>query len=400
MKLGPAPKTYTRDGHRTVPPRVTLARVEPLCAKMGVTEMQDITDLDRTGIPVFAVSRPSAGRGAVTLYKGKGASMDQAKVSALMETLERFSGEQNDRQVEIGFTEAMLSSGDAIDPRSLILPQMSQFHVMSQPIAWTRGYDLIREEEVWLPASAVFHPYLPTRDMPLFRSHTNGLASGNVMEEAILHGICEVIERDAWSICEFSRKVRADIDPNGSELVSELISRFEDKGMRIHLKDLTCDVDIPTVGASCDDVETRDPNLLTIGVGTHLNPEIAVIRALTEVAQSRATFLHMRSLDPRAGSINDRIGYDKVKNINRMWFTDAEDHVALPDMPRIDTDDIYDDLNTVLEELKRRDFGRAVVADLTCPDIEVPVVRVVVPGMEVYTMDEDRIGPRLIGRRF
>jgi len=399
MKLGPAPKTYTRDGHRTVPPKVTLERVEPLCKSMGVTEIKDITGLDRTGTPVFAVSRPGAGVGADTLYKGKGASLDQAKVSALMETLERYSAEINDRKMEFGFAESMMSSGDAIDPRSLILPQMSAFHVMSQPLAWVRGYDLIGEEDVLVPASAVFHPYIPRRDMPLFRSHTNGLASGNVLEEAILHALCEVIERDAWSICEFNRRVVADLDPDDNDLVMDLLGRFQNAGMRIHLKDMTSDVGIPTIGASCDDYETQDPNLLTMGVGTHLNPEVAAIRALTEVAQSRATFLHMFSEDPRVGATNQRIGYEKVKSINRMWFADAESRKSISEMPSLDTDDIYEDLVLVLKELERRGFERAIAVDLTCRELGVPVVRVVVPGMEVFTMDEDRVGPRLMGRR-
>jgi len=400
MKLGPAPKTYTIDGHRTVAPKVTLDRVEPLCDEMGVTQILDITDLDRIGIPVFAVSRPSAELGAVTVYKGKGASRDQARVSALMETLERYSAEMNDRPMEMDYLERFLASGDAVDPRDLILPQMTAFHVMHQPIAWTKGYDLMSEEEVWVPASAVFHPYFPTRDMPIFRSHTNGLASGNVMEEAILHALCEVIERDSWSICDFLRRAGEDVEvPDGTGIVSKLLDMFEKKGVHIHLKDLTSDVRVPTIGAACDDLETKDPNLLTVGVGTHLNPEVAAIRAVTEVAQSRATFLHIQLDKPEAGNPNRQIGYDKIKALNRMWFLDSEEKRDITDFPYLDTDDIYEDLQVVLDELERRGFQRVVVVDLTRPNLEVPVVRVIVPGMEVYTMDEERVGPRLLGRR-
>lgn len=400
MKLGPAPKTYTLDGHRTVPPRVTLDRVEPLCEEMGVTQIIDITDLDRTEIPVFAVSRPSAGLGAVTLYKGKGASREQAKVSAIMETLERYSAEMNDRPLEIDLLENKIATGNAIDPRELILPQMAEFHVMHQPISWTKGYDLMNDEEVWVPASAVFHPYFSKQDMPLFRSHTNGLASGNVMEESILHALCEVIERDSWSICDFHMKTGSDVSiPEDSGVAYKLLTMFERRGIRIHLKDLTSDVGIPTIGAACDDLKTKDPNLLVMGVGTHLNPEVAAIRALTEVAQSRATFLHMESENPSIGDLNRRIGYEKMKAINRLWFMESTDRMDVSDYPYLDTDDIFDDVIIVLEELNRRGFRQAVVVDLTCQNLKVPVVRMIVPGMEVYTMDEERVGPRLLGRR-
>jgi len=398
MKLGPAPKTYMVDGHRTVPPMITLERVEPLCDEVGVTQITDITDLDRIGIPVFSILRPTAGMGTVPLYKGKGASKEQAKVSAIMETLERFSAEPDHATLERDFIESKLATGDAVDPRELILPQRTAFHIMHQPVAWTRGYDLLQEEEVWVPASAVFHPYSSNLDMPLFRTNSNGLASGNVLEEAVLHALCEVIERDAWSICEFRRSTRADIDvPEDNGLLSDLLRRFECNGINIWLKDLTSEVGIPTIGASCDDIETKDPNMLTMGIGTHLNPEVAAIRALTEVAQSRATFLHMEQENPDVGKPNRQIGYRRVKSLNKMWFMDSGERRGIDAFPHLDTPDIFDDIQVVLDELSRREFRRVVAVDLTDPRLDIPVVRIVVRGMEVYAVDDERVGPRLMG---
>jgi YcaO-like protein with predicted kinase domain len=117
------------------------------------------------------------------------------------------------------------------------------------------------------------------------------------------------------------------------------------------------------------------------------------------VAQSRATFLHIQLDKPEAGNPNRQIGYDKIKALNRMWFLDSGEKRDITDFPYLDTDDIYEDLQVVLNELERRGFQRVVVVDLTRPNLEVPVVRVIVPGMEVYTMDEERVGPRLMGRR-
>ncbi|MFP4171086.1 MAG: YcaO-related McrA-glycine thioamidation protein [Methanomassiliicoccales archaeon] len=396
MKLSPAPKTYTRDGHRTVPPSITLERVEPLAESAGVTEIRDITDLDRVGIPVFSVRRASVEAGAVSVYKGKGASREQARVSAIMETLERYSAEPDHDQVERDYIDRKLKEGDAVDPRSLILPQMSAFHISHHPLGWVKGFDLLARREVWLPASAVYHPYSPTRDLFLFRTNTNGLASGNVIEEAVLHGICEVVERDAWSICEYRGRVWGDLEvPEGCDVLCQLMDSFLSRGIEVHLKDLTSDVGIPTVGAACDDVETKDPELLTLGMGTHLNPEMAAIRALTEVAQSRATHLYLRSNDMEE-SFASRLGYDRMKRVNAKWFSEGTERRSIEDLPYLDSDDILDDIMFSLDLISKAGFQQVVVTDLTREELGVPVARVVIPGMEVYAMDAERAGPRLV----
>jgi len=89
-----------------------------------------------------------------------------------------------------------MSSHDAIHPMDLILPQSSAFYVMRQSVAWVKGVELNSNQETWVPAIAVFHPYVSKMDLPLFRTSTNGLACGNNLEEAVLHGLCEVVERN------------------------------------------------------------------------------------------------------------------------------------------------------------------------------------------------------------
>lgn len=99
----------------------------------------------------------------------------------------------------------------------------------------------------------------------------------------------EVIERDAWSIFELTKKNKKciNIDNIENPLINELLEKFKKESINIKLMDLTADIDIPTIAATADDTILKDPALLTLGIGTHLNPEIAVLRALTEVAQSR-----------------------------------------------------------------------------------------------------------------
>ena len=398
MKLGPAPKRYTKDGHRIIDPLSTLRRVEPLCRVAGITRVADITGLDRVGIPVFSSIRPDAETGAVSVYNGKGATREQAKVSAIMEGLERYSAEVRDRRIVRDYAESVLSSQNAVDPRHLILPTRTAMHAMHQPIAWVEGVELSEMESILVPASAVFHPYSSASDLQLFRTNTNGLASGNSLEEAVLHGLCEVIERDGWSICEARRGARADLElEDGGSLASELLEKFQSSGVEIHIKDLTSDIGIPTVGAAADDVTTRDPILLSMGIGTHLSPEIAAIRALTEVAQSRLTQIHGAREDAISGRGRQKLGYDRVKEMNRMWFGTAGSTRSVNQLEHLDTPDIFEDIQIVLERLKRKGFARAIAVDLTRPELGVPVVRVIVPGMESFAMDEERVGPRLYG---
>ena len=398
MILGPAPKKYTKDGHRIMDPASTLRRVEPLCKVAGITRVADITGLDRVGIPVFSSIRPEAETGSITVYNGKGATKDQAKVSAIMEGLERYCAEARGMRLLRDSFERVLASTFAVDPRSLILPRRTELHLMYQPIAWIAGVDLIEMEEILVPASAVFHPYSQPEDLPLFRTNTNGLASGNSMEEAVLHGICEVIERDAWSICEAGKKAKADLTlGDDTELSSELLARFTMNGVEIHLKDLTSDIGVPTFGAASDDIETRDPILLTMGMGSHLSPEIAVVRALTEVAQSRLTQIHGAREDTVNAKARQRLGYDRVKRINKMWFDSSGAERSVESVVALDTPDIYDDIQVLLSQLNERGFKRVIAVDLTRKELGIPVVRIIIPGMEVFAMDEERVGPRLTG---
>jgi putative methanogenesis marker protein 1 len=395
MELRPAPKTYTKDGHRAVDPSTTLKRVEPLLDKAGITRVADITELDRIGIPVFSSIRPGAMEGAISIYNGKGASREQARVSAIMEGMERYSAEPRDEKVRRDMMENMLSSENALDPRTLILPQMINLHVHSQPIAWVKGYDLMEGEEIWVPAAAVYHPYASKKDLQLFRSNTNGLASGNNLEEAVLHGMCEVIERDAWSICEARRRPRGEIVvEDGCPVVSELLEKFRRQGVEIHLKDLTSDVGMPTIAAAADDVRMKDPALLNLGVGTHLSPRVAAIRALTEVAQSRCTQIHGAREDTTKADLNRTVGYERMKRLNAMYFSPS-DEVRMSDFPEFDTKDILEDIEVVLDHLLDRGFERVVAVELTRPELGIPVVRMIIPGMEIYAMDMDRMGPRL-----
>ncbi|MBQ8179676.1 MAG: YcaO-related McrA-glycine thioamidation protein [Candidatus Methanomethylophilaceae archaeon] len=399
MMLNRCPKHSPETGIRTVPVEDTISRIVPLLGKAGLGEPEDITSRDNIGIPVFSVDRQETALGVPKYYNGKGATVEQAKASAIMESIERYSAEMRDTdEIVYGTYEQAREVMATVDPVDLILPLRVLDHLQGQEIAWTEGFEMFRGEPVWVPACAVYYPYYPDGDYQLFRFHTNGIASGNTMEEAILHALLEDIERDAWSIAEFRDRTYADVVIRDREsLPARLIEMFSEQGVEIHLKDLTNDIGITTIGASADDTVTKDPELLTIGVGTHLNPQIAAIRAITEVAQSRTTHKHGMKINAQLQKISQDMGYDRIKRVNHMWFGENQEKVYLEDMQDLSTPYVLDDIEVVLGRLMECGFDSVIAVDLTRPELGVPTVRMIVPGLEVSTMDPEREGGRLRG---
>ncbi|MDV2480808.1 YcaO-related McrA-glycine thioamidation protein [Methanoculleus sp. Wushi-C6] len=383
ITIRPVEKLYFDGTHRSRSPEETRAAVEPLMGEIGVTEIVDVTPLDRLGIPVYTALRPGAARGGVRAHAGKGREPIHARVSAMMEALERYCAEYRGDRMEYATYEE-IGPGRAVHPEDLIVPREL---VQGEKLHWTPGWDILNDEEVYLPSNAVFHPYDSLgMAVPFFRSDTNGLASGNVVEEAILHALFEVIERDALSIAERNRNLGRRLTIERASPAREVLDRFEENGIAIHLWLLDGKTGIPTVAAAADDTVTKDPAMLVIGSGTHLSPEIAALRALTEVAQSRGSYLQGGRTDPGRELVLRKAGYDRLKRINRMWFADAEtlDIAGVPDAstPRFDLD-----IRRVLEEVGPH-TDRVCVCDLS--RTAVPVVRVVMPGFEVSYMDPDR----------
>jgi len=392
IELQPAPKTYCIDTHRVMPPAETLERIQKAVPEVGITRIADITGLDRIGLPVFSAIRPSAADGAISVYAGKGASETEARVSVIMEAVERFSAEVGNFNERLLFDsyEHLAVDSRAVNPADLILPG----HLCADTkIEWYSGWDLLNDEEVLVPANAVFHPYTPVQgNWQLFRSNTNGLASGNVMEEAIFHGLMEVIERDAVSIAEINRNPGRGLNV-GVGRVSEMINKFELQGILVRLWWLPTDTGIPTVVAASDDEKMRDASLLVMGAGSHIDPEIAALRALTEVAQSRATQIHGAREDTNRESVARMIGYERMKRLNKHWLEEPSEYVELNELENASTMFIDSDIRLVLGRLQNV-ASSVIISDITVSAIGVPSVRAIIPGFEVYFLDRERKGTR------
>jgi ribosomal protein S12 methylthiotransferase accessory factor len=389
ITLSSCRKAYREDTHRAVSPEETLARVSAKIPVAGITRVADITNLDRVGIPVFSSIRPTAQEGAVSVYNGKGATPAEARVSAVMEGIERYSAEIHDHRITLGTYPEMAGKGLAVDPRALTLPRGAD---PDGRLPWVEAWDIVADEGVCVPAHAVFHP-LPRRCPPLFRTNTNGLASGNTLTEAVFHGLAEIVERDAWSLVEVTRRPGPRITDPPPGLPAEVLRKFAEAKVEVTVRDITSDLGIPTCAAVADDALLRDPRLLTIGMGTHTSARIAFLRALTEVAQSRLTQIHGAREDTTSADLRTRMGYDRVRRMNRYWF-EADSELPFSALPSAENDDFLVDIGAIVSALGKAGMTRVLVADLTREEIGVPVVRVIVPGLEVYAMDNERIGTR------
>ena len=396
---------YLEGTQRVLDPEVTLENTSKLLPKIGVTRIANITDLDRVGIPVFSAIRPSAAPGAISVYSGKGSTETNARISAIMEGFERCLAEQPELSNDLKGTElntervvdtyeSLSESYPALYPDNPLLPMP---FTLDTTLEWVLGYDILNDVEVMVPANAVFHPYKPMHGNQLFRSNTNGLASGNTIEEAILHGLLEVIERDALSIAEYNRNPGKEIILSESDGMNyELKKRMEQAGIKVKLWLLDSDVNIPTVVAVVDDTLLKDPALLVMGAGCHLSPEIAVTRALTEAAQSRLVQIHGAREDTDREKVVRSFGYEHMKRLNRYWYEDSNT-VQMHEIKDYSSNTPYANVKTVLEHLEGIADG-AIIVDLS-RGVDVPVIRAIIPNFELYTLDRERRGKRIRKRK-
>jgi len=394
--------SYIEGTQRVYDEATTLENTKDKIKKIGVTRIADITNLDRLGIPIFSAIRPSAAQGAISIYSGKGSTEQRARISAIMESFERCLAEKpglNENIAEGISAPALVESYakaienfNVLDPKTLLLPQP---YIPQSLLEWVGAYDLINKEEVFVSANAVYHPYdAPGQCQKLFLSNTNGLASGNVIEEAILHGMLEVIERDAISIAQFTRNLGKEILLTKEDgHLYEIARKFKEAEIELKIWLVPTDTGIPTVIAATDDVKLKDPALLVMGAGSHLKPATAVVRAITEAAQSRVVQIQGAREDTNREGFIRSVGYDRMKRLNYFWFEEGE-KVSLSEVQDLSRKSPAENIDLILEKLRGL-AEKVLVVDLSRKEVAVPVVRVIIPGFELFTVDRDRKGKRI-----
>ncbi|MBA4396771.1 MAG: methanogenesis marker 1 protein [Syntrophus sp. (in: bacteria)] len=399
ITLNPCPKAYMLETHRSKSPADTFRFIDGMKETLGMNSFRDATSLDRIGLPVFTCwrIRPDQSK---TWHTGKGLTAVQAQVSLTMEAIERYCSEFRDeyrgRLILDSYRNLKKKSLAVLDPATLILPQFSQY-AQDDVFYWVSGYDLIGGEEILAPACAVYHPF-HLDDKPLINTHTDGIASGNTMEEAVFHALMEVIERDAWSIVKFSGDACDAIaveDRPENQFLLDIVDKFNRADIEITAKDITSNIGIPVIAAFSQDLE-QESMIPIDGFGAHLDPKVAMARALTETATTRALFIQKYGFDGLREDLPAYYFMDSAEEDFR-FFAHAEK--ALAELEVGYHDDLLEDIKKSAGILQSHGYERLIVVDMTRPDCGLPTVRVIVPGMEAFCFDNTRKGPRLFRGR-
>ena len=386
--------------HRVCRAEETLARVLPLKDRFGITRVANVTGLDRIGLPVVIAVRPMAR--SIAISQGKGPTLAAAKASAVMEAVEIWHAENLDTPVRFARAADLEGSHDVIDLEKL--PRTPHGPVdPSDRVIWVPAVELFSDRPILVPYEMVHADY--THPVPpgtgLFPASTNGLASGNHPLEAICHGICEVIERDALAVwhhlsMEDQAATRLDVSSVPSGHAANAIARYREAGFDCAVWDVTTNIGAASFLCVINDEHTGDGHL-GLGSGTHPDRDMALLRALTEAAQTRLNYI--------SGARED-LAFEEFSAGGREAKVGAfADLLTIPGHPRafdqVPTQ-VNRDLRSDLDWLKLRLQGVGIeqiaVVDLTRPEFGIPVTRVIIPGLEAPRDDDNYVpGPRAVG---
>lgn len=377
LVLKDAFKGYTRDLDKIIPPGETLRRFRDRLKALDLDILEDTVRIDngRLDIPVYFSLCGRDAREVIGTKKqmGKGGTPEQSEASAVMELAERFSffsfskdpknfqvdTYRNVRGQAIPFEDIVKSVHDGSSEPEQICEIFSEI-----PLKWTRAYNLTQGRTVLVPFDWFFAI-----------NEFNGPCAGNAAEEAILQGICEIVERHVSSIISRAR-VRTpaiDLDSVKDPLARELVAKYRKAGIRLYATDFSLDTGIPSVGVLAHDPSTfPEKSELVWTAGTTPDPEKSLIRALTEVAQLGGDF--------NSGSNYVASGLPKFKTLEEADFvTDAREKIPIDRLPDLSHDNIRVEVERAVEALKRIGMD-VLLIDVTHPRLGIPAYDTIVPG--------------------
>ncbi len=396
----------TSGGYRTVSPRQTLARfrkhVSPLTGVVSRLERIDAdlplnTNFYAThnfSAPAETVNelRPGLSTGSF----GKGSTAEQGEASALMEAIERYSGVFQGDEIRLTRRYNDFASRDVILPNKVLLFSTAQHQGnrgataashdcripaqfdRSAEIEWSPVWSLRDKRFKYLPTSLLYFFY---RGAAAYAADSNGCAAGNTLEEAIVQGFLELVERDAYAIWWYNRlrRPRVDLDKFGDSYIRDLRSQFAETGRRLCVLDVTSDLGIPSFVAVTHWIDGGRENI-EFGSGAHFDARIALLRALTELNQ----FLSIGLIGGRPSAKLSLDGTARLRLRDHPFLTPTNKLAVEPDggseFGRLDTREQV----TRCVRIAKRNGLDFLVLDQTRPDIGVPVVRVIVPGMRHF----------------
>ena len=386
-------KAYRLGTHRTVSPAETIARVRPFMREMGITRIANVMGLDRIGLPVVMVCRPNSR--SIAVSQGKGLNLDAAKASGLMEAVEIYHAERISLPLKLGSYNDLKATHRLADVEALPRVSGGRFH-SDLPMLWIEGRDLLTDMPIWLPYEVVHTNF--TLPLPpgsgCFAATSNGLASGNHLLEAICHGVCEVIERDSTSVWHQLDKTerdrtRIDLSTIDDDACREALQKLERANLTVAVWDTTTDIGVSSFHCIVTD-DRLIPSHLGAGAGSHSSRSIALLRSLTEAVQVRTTYItgSRDDLSPEE-YLESAIAEKRRKARTLMDFRGPWRDFC--QVPTREFENFEEDLRFLLARLESVGVEQVVVVNLTQPEIDLPVVRVVIPGLEGPDDHEDYV---------
>lgn len=367
-------------------PAETVALMRPRLAEFGIARLARVTGLDHIGIPVWSAIRPNARTLAVS--QGKGVDDAAAAASALMEAVEVATAERFDLPHLTASAGEMAAMGRGVALLEGLLRAGAAAPDRAEAIDWIEGYDLMNEAAVWLPLEAV--TLSDGRRQSRYWQSTDGLASGNILWEAVHHGLCERVERDAlalWALRDDAWVAERCRDPaiyHDAE-IDKLAAKIEGAGLQLRLFDITSDVMIPVFFATISPVPSGHESKwnyfdLSSGSGCHPRRARAAIRAITEAAQTRLTTIAAVRDDFDPGKYDAKLNADLLPYVHS---------APRRQEPLVEEDAVDQDayLDFMIARLRAAGVRSIFAAPLEAGDRGYAVAKVLVPELETISGD-------------
>jgi YcaO-like protein with predicted kinase domain len=374
-------KQYLSGTHRTRSPAETVRDFGQHAGHCGITRIADITGLDSVGIPVCAAIRPLARSLVVSL--GKGIDHDAAMASALMESMETWHAEVVSADIVGADAASLQAEGYELVDQSL-LPHFSGTHPLITTRSWITGRELLSGRPILVPFEGVSLNFADVQAETGLLRTSNGLASGNNQDEALVHAICEVIERDAEALWRARPEFRRlDLTTIRDAVCSDLLEMIESAGLRVAVWDITSDIPVPAYGClllPAEDALDWATASVHDGFGCHPSPSVALARAITEAAQARLTYI--------SGSRDDVLPDEIARASDPVVLEQVRrdlDQIQVTEQFRLEptlSKSFYEDIIRIAETVMATIGGEIIWCDLMHPDLNVPVVKVFIPGLE------------------
>jgi ribosomal protein S12 methylthiotransferase accessory factor len=381
----------------------SLAIVAPIAMSRGISRVVDTTWLDRIGIPVYASIRPDGVKGTLCVHAGKGFTHAEAKIGAYMEAIE-FSFATPGRNVVNYFLrkpEDILASFRYRIRFADFCARMGRQVQSDDDIAVITGDEIMSGlGEVLVPAELVYHPFFENPGVKLYGTSTNGLASGNTLEEATVHGLAEVMERHVRSfevLDDRSLLVQLDDAP---PKIKVMVAQIRRAGFQCYLRYSKNSFGLAYFTGYVLEPDEHTPISVASGFGFHPIAEIAAVRALAEAVQGRLSHIHGGRDDIiKRVQIGIELGREReLECIRCMRNMAAAPQGELPfsAIPSIEVNSVTQARDCMYDGLRRAGLQHVVRVTLTEPDYPFQVVKIIVPGAEMYEYDLPRVGPRLV----